>query len=86
MTAVRRLDLEAPLLSEARNLEYRLIPSLQAYVAVHRKQRRVEAWLRDGLDWRELVLMREADALALAGPSLALPLSEIYEAERFPVG
>lgn len=58
---------------------YRSIASLQTILVVYQDEVRVEAWQRDGAEWRRSVAKSRADRLDLPELAGGLTLAEIYE-------
>lgn len=58
---------------------YRTIPSLRTILIVYQSEIRIEAWQREGSDWRWLVLKDRDATLPLPELGGELRLSEIYE-------
>lgn len=64
---------------EEKFAHYRRLPSLTDYVLVAQDQRRVEHYVRQGMQWVLTVLEGTAENLTLASAPCALPLAGIYE-------
>jgi len=58
---------------------YRTIPSLRTILIVYQSEARIEAWQREGADWRWLVLKERDAVLALPELGGELSLAEVYE-------
>lgn len=56
---------------------YRRLPSLQAYLLIAPDTRRVEAFRRDGADWR-LTDLTLSDRLTLTTPPVSLAVSDLF--------
>lgn len=59
--------------------KYKRIPSVTDVLLVEPGFVRVEHWVRSGDDWARAFHLDPADAIALAGCEVTLPVAEIYE-------
>lgn len=58
---------------------YRTIPSLRTILIVYQSEVRIEAWQREGDEWRWLVLKEAGASLALPELGGDLSLAEVYD-------
>ena len=68
----------------AKFAHYSHIESLQEYVLVAQNQMRVEAFIRDGAEWRLSELRDPQALLRLASIGCEIPVAEIYQGVEFP--
>lgn len=57
---------------------YRTIPSLRTILVIYQDEARIEAWQREGAEWRHVVLKAQASVLPLPELGGELRLADIY--------